>query len=51
MTDDELKMKPSEVAELQRMDVIEFYQYLNIYSERLEKKIAASGQGNTRTPK
>jgi hypothetical protein len=41
-------MKITEINELRKMDVISFFQYLNTFNQRLEKKIAANNKVNSK---
>lgn len=39
MTEDDLKLKITEVNELKKMDVVSFFQYLDAFNTRMEAKI------------
>jgi hypothetical protein len=39
LTEDDLKLKITEINELRKMPVIAFFQYLNTFENRLDKKI------------
>jgi len=40
LTDDDLKLKVTEINEIERMDIIKFFQYYAIFEENLNKRIA-----------
>jgi hypothetical protein len=39
LTEDELKFKATEIRELERMDIVEFFSYYSIFEKQLEKKL------------
>lgn len=39
MTEDNFKVKMTEINELKRMDVVAFYQLINTYNANLDKRI------------
>ena len=45
LTDDDLKFKITEINELERMDVVRFFQYYTIFEEQLEQKINRMNNG------
>lgn len=40
LTDDDLKLKVTEINELERMDIVKFFQFYAIFEENLNKRIA-----------
>ena len=36
---DELRFKATEIRELERMDIVEFFSYYSIFEKQLEKKL------------
>ena len=41
LTEDDIKIKITEINEMRKMDVVMFFQLLNTYNDRMDKKISA----------